>query len=145
MSHNVYPPEMSRIIWMTIKASTIVELPLGTILILWNICCPVLLLRLIYGNFTNIFTCRFYTSSSQKRKSQSSRKYLFTLLESACVKALSKLLVELSPVEWRRGCQSATSATTFPANDNVERSWSADVHSSCSQQSRVRCLWSNEE
>jgi hypothetical protein len=48
-------------------------------------------------NFTNIFTRRFYAHSSQKRKSQSSRQYLFTLLGSAGVKAVCRTLMKLSP------------------------------------------------
>jgi len=47
-------------------------------------------------DFTNIFTRRFYAFSSQKRKSQSSRQYLFTLLGSARVKAVRRTLMKLS-------------------------------------------------
>ncbi len=48
-------------------------------------------------DFTNIFTRRFYARSSQKRKSQSSWQYLFMLLGSACVKAVRRKLMKLSP------------------------------------------------
>jgi len=48
-------------------------------------------------NYTNIFTRRFYKRSSQKHKSQSSCQYLFTLLGSACVKAVRRTLMKLSP------------------------------------------------
>jgi len=51
-------------------------------------------------DFTNIFTRRFYARSSQKRKSKSSRQYLFTLLGSARVKAVRRTLMKLSPGLW---------------------------------------------
>jgi len=50
-------------------------------------------------DFTNIFTSRFYVHSSQKRKSQSSRQYLFTLLGSERVNAVRRTLMKLSPDE----------------------------------------------
>jgi len=53
-------------------------------------------------DFTNIFTRRFYAFSSQKRKSQSSRQYLFTLLGSTRVKAVHRTLMKLSPVSAKR-------------------------------------------
>ncbi len=48
-------------------------------------------------DFINIFTHSFYNCSSQKRKSQSSCKYLLTLLGSAHVKAVHRMLMKLSP------------------------------------------------
>ncbi len=52
----------------------------------------------ILAQFHQCSTYIFYARGAQKRKKrQSSRKYLFTLLGSMCVKAVQRMLIKLCP------------------------------------------------
>jgi len=94
-------------------------------------------------NFTNIFTRSFYASRSQKRKIQSSLKYLFTLLGSACIKALSKMLVKSTPGVNFINIQWAACAWADPKSAKRQSSCQSFVHfwDLHAQKLHVELLW----
>ncbi len=48
-------------------------------------------------DFTNMFTCSFYTRRSQRHKMMDELTFIFALLGSACLKAAHKMLMKLTP------------------------------------------------